>query len=53
MNTSTYRMVRQSDYAGARCDEPEEIGQELLAAMEARMLCAEEETLMYKLQASC
>ena len=57
MISSTYRMVRKSQRIRARCDEPEKNGnapppapvnwQEMLAAMEARMLCAEEEVRMY------
>ena len=53
-------MVRQSEHIRARCDEPEENGnapppapanwQEMLAAMEARMLRAEEEARMYRRQ---
>ena len=55
-----YRMVRQSEQARAQCDEPGENSgvpppapanwQEMLAAMEARMLRAEEEARMYKRQ---
>ena len=55
-----YRMVRQFEQARAQCDEPGEnssvpppapaIWQGMLAAMEARMLRAEEEARMYKRQ---
>ena len=51
-------MVRKSERIRARCDEPEENGnvpppapwnwQERLAAMEARVLHAEEEARMYR-----
>ena len=51
-------MVRQYERIRARCDEPEENGnvpllapvnwQEMLAAMEARMLRAEKEVHMYR-----
>ena len=61
MITGTYRMVRQSERIGIRCDELEEHNngpslapanwQELLAAMETRMLRAEEEARKYRLQA--
>ena len=60
MITGTYRMVRQSERIGIRCDEPEEHNNvpspaptnwwELLAAMETRVLCAEEEAHTYRLQ---
>ena len=53
-------MVRQSERIRARCDKPEENGnalppapanwQEMLAAMEARMLRVEEEACMYRHQ---
>ena len=55
-----YRMVRQFEQARAQCDEPGENSgvpppapanwQGMLAAMEARMLRAEEEARMYKRQ---
>ena len=61
MITGIYTMVRQSECTGIRCDEPEEHNngpspapanwQELLAAMETRMLRAEEEARKYRLQA--
>ena len=54
-------MMRQSERTGIRCDELEEHNngpspalanwQELLAAMETRMLRAEEEARTYRLQA--